>query len=371
MNMRAMEPPVVSLRLWLTAVKSLDEWVYSSVVMRRVLAVIMVVLLAVGAMSCASMGPVESGARVSLDAYAEFAVDDFLIVEGQRVSIDAGTVFKGDHARSRDEIALGDEVKVKGLRASDGTIRALEIEAKPNGDALFEDEVLSVTDEIEDLWVQNGMMFEPGDTDEDDVTVVGKLVTEGPEVDRVTRITRRLMPAYLDESSIRVYVVDTDEWNAAAMGNGAVWVYTGLLKAMSDDELAIVIGHELAHVTHEHSRRSAKSDIWRQLLGVGVAAAAEAIKDDTLRTAVQVAAIVATVASLSKYSRGHEDQADRVGLRYVHEAGFDVTAGPRVWALFQKKYGNDNRVLNFFLGSHSRPSDRIRNMEAELRLNYR
>ena len=104
---------------------------------------------------------------------------------------------------------------------------------------------------------------------------------------------------------------------------------------------------------------------------MGVSVAAEAIKSDALRTAVQVAAIVATMTSQSKYSRGHEDQADRIGLRYVHEAGFDVTAGPRVWARFQEKYGDDNRVLNFFLGSHSRSADRIRNLEAELKLNYR
>lgn len=340
--------------------------------MRRLLEqVVMVVVSAAGAVSCASMAPLESGQRVSLEAYAEFETGDFLIVEGQRISFGDDTVFKGSHAGSLEEIALGDEVKVKGVRLADGTVLALEIEAKPNGDALFEDEVLSVTNEIEDLWVQEGMMFEPGETDDDDITVVGELLTEGPEFDRVARITSRLAPPYLDESAIRVYVVDTDEWNAAAMGNGAVWIYTGLIDAMSDDELAIVIGHELAHVTHEHSRRSAKSDIWRQLLGLGVMAAAEAIKDDTLRTAVQVAALVATVASLSKYSRSHEDQADRVGLRYVHEAGFDVTAGPRVWTRFQEKYGNDNRLLNFFLGSHSRPADRIRNMEAELMLNYR
>jgi hypothetical protein len=339
--------------------------------MRELLRPLVLVLSAAGAFGCASTGPLESGQRVSLDAYAEFETDDFLIVEGQRVSIDDDTVFKGDHAASLEEIALGDEVKVKGVRAADGTIRALEIEAKPNGDALFEEEVLSVTDEIEDLWVEEGMMFEPGETDDDDVTVVGELLTEGPQFDRVTRITKRLMPPYLDESAIRVYVVDTDEWNAAAMGNGAVWVYAGLLEAMSDDELAVVIGHELAHVTHEHSRRAAKSDIWRELLGAGIAVVAEAIENDTLRTAVQVAALVGTVASLSKYSRGHEDQADRVGLRYLHEAGFDVTAGPRVWERFQEKYGDDNRVLNFFLGSHSRPADRIRNMEAELRLNYR
>ena len=331
---------------------------------------LVLVLGVAGALSCASVSSLEPGSRVSLDAYAEFHVDEFLVVEGQRVSIDAATIFKGSHARSLEEIELGDEVTVRGERAVDGSIRAFEIEAKPNGDALFEAEVLSVTDEMEGVWVERGMMFEPGETDED-ITVIGSLLTSGPQVDRVARITRRLMPPYLQESSIRVYVVDTDEWNAAAMGNGAVWIYTGLMEAMSDDELAVVIGHELAHVTHEHSRRSAKSEIWRQLLGLGVAAAAEAIEDDVLRTVVQVAAMAGTVASLSKYSRGHEDQADRVGLRYVHEAGFDVTAGPRVWARFQEKYGDDNRVLNFFLGSHSRPEDRIRNMEAELGLNYR
>jgi Zn-dependent protease with chaperone function len=86
--------------------------------------------------------------------------------------------------------------------------------------------------------------------------VLGELLTSGPEFDRVARITSHLMPSYLDASAIRVYVVDTEEWNAAAMGNGAVWIYAGLLEAMSDDELAVVIGHELAHVTHEHARSS-------------------------------------------------------------------------------------------------------------------
>ena len=111
--------------------------------------------------------------------------------------------------------------------------------------------------------------------------------------------------------------------------------------------------------------------MWSELLGAGVSLAAEAIKNDALKTTVQVAAVVATVTSLSKYSRGHEVQADRVGLRYVHEAGFDVTTGPKVWKKFQDKYGDENRVVNFFLGSHSRSADRIRNMEAELKLNYR
>lgn len=339
---------------------------------RRLLLVIGMAISAAGTLSCASMALLESDQRISFDAYAEFASGDLLIVDGQRIAFGDDTVFKGSHARSREEIVLGDEVKVKGVRLDDGSVRALEVEVKPNGDALFEAEVLTVTNDLEALWVKKGMMFEPGDTDDDDdIEVVGKLLTDGPAFERVLRITRRLLPPYLDESAIRVYLVDTEEWNAAAMSNGAVWIYTGLADAMSDDELAVVIGHELAHVTHEHSRRSAKADMWSELLGAGVSLAAEAIKNDALKTTVQVAAVVATVTSLSKYSRGHEDQADRVGLRYVHEAGFDVTTGPKVWKKFQDKYGDENRVVNFFLGSHSRSADRIRNMEAELKLNYR
>ena len=312
----------------------------------------------------------DAGKSVSLDAYAEWRHGDVLIIDGQRVHTSAATKFKGNHAKSLAEIELGDEVKLKGVRQADGSVLARELEAKPNGDALFEEDVLAVTDEIEDRWVEAGAMFEGSDDDED-IEVIGELVESGREVTRVRRITERLLPGYVSAEEVRVYVVDTKEWNAAAMGNGAIWVYTGLINAMSDDELAVVLGHELAHYTHEHSRRAAKSELWLQLLGMGVAAAAEAIKNDALQTTAQLAALASMTAGLSKYSRNHEDQADRVGLRYVHEAGYDVRQGPRLWARFRDKYGDGNRLVNFFLGGHSRPSERIRNTERELVLNYR
>jgi predicted Zn-dependent protease len=71
------------------------------------------------------------------------------------------------------------------------------------------------------------------------------------------------------------------------------------------------------------------------------------------------------------YNRNLEDQADRVGLRYAHEAGFDISKGPAFWQRWRDRDGDLDRVTNFFLGSHSRPSDRKRNIEQELRLNYR
>jgi len=110
--------------------------------------------------------------------------------------------------------------------------------------------------------------------------------------------------------------------------------------------------------------------MWGQIVALGALAAAEAIDNDTARVTTQVAALLSMTALMSGYSRDHEDQADRVGLRYTHEAGYDVSRGPVLWGKFREKYGQQDKVTNFFLGSHSRPSDRIRNIERELALNY-
>lgn len=309
-----------------------------------------------------------AGQSEKLSGYAEWIRDGLVIVDGQRVRASRATKFKGRHARSLEAIPLGYEVELKGVRLADGSVQATEIEAKPNGTALFENDVRQATDEIEAVWLREGVMFEP--KEDGGREVIGKTRSEGREADRVRRIMERLMPPYLDRGAVRVHVVETDEWNAAAMGNGAIWVYTGMVNDLSDDELAVVLGHELAHFTHEHSRRGAKQAMWGQIIALGALAAAEAIDNDTARATTQVAALLSMTALMSGYSRDHEDQADRVGLRYTHEAGYDVSRGPVLWGRFREKYGQHDKVTNFFFGSHSRPSDRIRNIERELALNY-
>jgi Zn-dependent protease with chaperone function len=179
----------------------------------------------------------------------------------------------------------------------------------------------------------------------------------------------RLVPPYLKPDDLRVRVVETDEWNASAMGNGAIWVYSGLLRAMSDDELAIILGHELAHFTHEHSRKGAKSSMIAQLLGLGAALGGEAI-GGIAGGATQIGGLLGMTAFQSGYSRDMEDQADQVGLRYAFEGGYAVSAGPELWERFREKYGESDSISNFFIGSHSRPSDRIRNIEREITINY-
>ena len=310
-----------------------------------------------------------SNSKVELQGYAEYRLGPVLVVEGQRVVADANTRIEGGKGRGFSGIPLGYEVKVKGSRRTDGSILATQVEAKPDGMAMFESDVLSATNEIERVWVKAGAMYSEGPRGRRQT--VGEIVEEGPDVQRVRRIMERLVPPYVETSDLRVRVVDTEEWNAAAMGNGAIWVYRGLLEEMSDDELAIILGHELAHYTHEHSRRGAKNAMWGQLAGLAGLVGAGSIDNRTGRQAATLGALLSVSAWQSGYSRDFEDQADRVGLRYAHEGGFDVSRGPDLWKKFRKKYGEDGAMTNFLFGSHSRPSDRIRNLERELNLNYR
>jgi hypothetical protein len=65
-----------------------------------------------------------------------------------------------------------------------------------------------------------------------------------------------------------------------------------------------------------------------------------------------------------------EDQADRVGLRYAYEAGYDITKGPRLWNRFAKKYGEGNKAANFFFSDHSLSAARATKLEKEIAYNY-
>lgn len=90
----------------------------------------------------------------------------------------------------------------------------------------------------------------------------GALVTSGPEYNRVSTVMRRLIPhvAQFRPDAARwpweLVLINTNELNAHVMPGGKVTVYTGLLRrmGMTDDELAVVIGHEMAHAFREHSR---------------------------------------------------------------------------------------------------------------------
>ena len=332
--------------------------------MRRAVRAALLAVVAFSASSLRAQDEAEGGRGEKVDGYAEWRAGACLIADAQRVCPAAQLKFKGEgEARSFESIPLGYEVKAKGKRQRDGSLLAREVEAKPNGSAMFEGEVRSATDQAEAQARQSGRF---GDAK----APVGKLIESGPQVERVRRIVDNLLPEYIPRESVRVYVIENKEWNAFAMGNYSIYVFTGLLDDMDDDEVAIVLGHELVHASHEHSRKQFKKDMWIQIAMLGALGAASTIDSDTQQALAGLAVIAAGSAWKNGYGRGMEDQADRVGLRYAYEAGYDITKGPRLWNRFAKKYGEGNKAANFFFSDHSLSAARATKLEKEIAYNY-
>ena len=320
--------------------------------------------------ACLSAAAAAAIADEKHEGYAEFRQGDALVVDGQRVRAGVRTRFKGSgEARSFAAVPLGYEVKLRGQRLADGTLLAAEVEAKPNGSAFMEADLVKAFDATEAQYRAQGRVFEEGENGKQ--ANLGRLEESGPRVERVRSIVRLVCPPYLRPEDFRVYVVETEEWNAMAAPNRSIYVFSGLLDAMDDDELAIVLGHELAHATHEHSRRAFKKQIWLMLGATVVAAASEEIENDAQRLGAQLGTMLVASALSSGYGRSQEDQADRVGLRNAYEGGYAVERGPGLWEKFAQKYGDQNKAVNFFFGDHSVAKDRARNLRREIDWNYR
>ena len=305
---------------------------------------------------------------------AEFRKGEILIVGGQRVRIVEKTKIKG--VRAGEPVPLGYEIKAKGAWRPDGSLEAKQLEAKPNVRDPKEEQLVTKCDEIEALYKQAGRALRM--TREGSVIPLGALHDDGPRHRRARRILDRMLPPYLKKEDVRLYVVDNADWNAFAMANFALYVHSGLLDDMDDDEVAIVLGHELAHATLEHTRRNMRKSRWASLAAgvatVGGIALSVATGDDALGSLGADA--VATVGGLGAsalsngFSRGFEDEADRVGLRYAYEGGFKADKAPALWRKFGEKYKDASGVKTFLFGSHSQSKDRAKNLEGEVARNY-
>jgi Zn-dependent protease with chaperone function len=306
---------------------------------------------------------------VSVDGYLEYKKASFIIVDGQRLGVNDKTKISAGKVKKVADIPLGYRIKAKGSRGKDGTVLLTQLEAIKNGSEFAESDILAGTDQAEQAWVQAKKVAEPGKDGKEQV--IGALIDSGPQVDRCRRIVDRLLPSYVDPKTVRVYVVDNPEWNAMAMANFSIYTFSGLMKDLDDDELAIVLGHEIAHATYEHSRRQAKAGMASGIAGQAAQLGSSLLKNDMLRAGAQQATALGVTTFGNAFSREYEDQADRVGLRYVYEAGYDFRKAPGLWNRFAEKYGDQDKVTNFFFGNHSISSERAKALQKEIDRNYK
>lgn len=160
-------------------------------------------------------------------------------------------------------------------------------------------------------------------------------------------------------------VFDSDEVNAFALPGGKVGVYTGLLKlASSDDELATVIGHEIAHVTSRHGAERMTQGLGATAVGtLGSLVLGGSEMEPGTRQAVMAAYGIGATLGMNYYSRSHELEADTIGLRFAASAGYDPRAAAQFWRKMQTASERSAKPPEF-MSTHPSDERRIANLEA-------
>ncbi|KAF7598886.1 MAG: peptidase M48 [Candidatus Dactylopiibacterium carminicum] len=172
---------------------------------------------------------------------------------------------------------------------------------------------------------------------------------------RVRRIADRIIPqvkTFRPEAASwkwEVNVIKSDELNAWCMPGGKIAFYSGLIEQLkaTDDELAQVMGHEIAHALREHAwERASKSATAG--LGISILGAGEAHID--------MASMVYNVTFELPNSREHETEADRIGIELAARAGYDPRAAVTLWQKMGKASGSSSSPK--WLSTHPASTER-------------
>ncbi|MDC5718906.1 M48 family metallopeptidase [Vibrio europaeus] len=166
--------------------------------------------------------------------------------------------------------------------------------------------------------------------------------------------------------SWEVVVFDSDQVNAFALPGGKIGVYTGLLRvAVTQDQLATVIGHEIAHVLADHSNeRLSQSQIANaglQLTNIALGSSEYAQYQGATMAALGLGV---QYGVLMPYGRTQESEADIVGLELMAKSGFDPNQSVDLWKNMAKASGGAQPPE--LLSTHPSHGTRIQELSAEI-----
>ena len=152
----------------------------------------------------------------------------------------------------------------------------------------------------------------------------------------------------------RFNVIDKAEVNARAEPGLRILVTSGLLRFVnSDDELAVVLAHELAHLTEGHVVKGIGTNIFAGLIGIAAGVAVDVV----IPGAGGVISRVTTAGIRAPFSRDFEREADYVGLQYVHRAGYKLEAGIQFWDRFATELTKS--LSRSFFNTHPTSPERL------------
>jgi len=194
-----------------------------------------------------------------------------------------------------------------------------------------------------------------------------------PKVTGYVERIGRLLLSHSDHSyfDFTFSVIDSKGINAFATPGGYIYVYRGLIEIAEDEgQLAGVLAHEIAHIKARHIAQMIESS---QKMGMATLAAiiASAFLGGGDLTAATIGFSSATATTLSlKYSREHEEEADRLGMLYLTETGYDGEGMLNFLKIMRQYEFYSNSVPSYFL-THPGTGDRIRYLDGLLQTKYK
>lgn len=182
---------------------------------------------------------------------------------------------------------------------------------------------------------------------------------------RVNELGQKLV-AVNDRKDIMFHfmVLDSPDLNAFALPGGYTYVYRGLVEKMTEDELAAVLAHEIAHTSAKHAVKHLQAALGYNTL-LAVALLGLGSRDPALAQNVgQLSNVVFDLVSKG-YSREDELEADKLSVRYLKRAGIDPFAMVRALEVLLKEEGPGGRVFEV-LSTHPRMDERIKKVKEEI-----
>ncbi len=193
----------------------------------------------------------------------------------------------------------------------------------------------------------------------------GKLNTEKATLERIRVIADRLIP------QVAVFRPDALQWqwevnletnpelNAYCAPGGKIMFFTGIISKLSltDDEIAAIMGHEMAHALREHGRER-MSQAMAQQLGIQLGAQVLGMQDKA-----QLAQMGANLLFTLPNSRGQESEADVAGLELMARAGFNPQGAVTLWQKMSQAGGGGGPA---FLSTHPSGPQRISELQAKI-----
>lgn len=179
-----------------------------------------------------------------------------------------------------------------------------------------------------------------------------KIIKTGPEIDRVKIVASKLCLAagFSSDSLDWLVLDDADQVNAMSLNNSAVVIYKALLpKINSENELAVVISHELGHILAQHVKQVEELQATNNGLNFvdSVSLLVSSLTPDSISKAY--------LNDEQGFNKQEEFEADRIGLILMAKAGFDPKAAIGFWARAESFFNKDGQ----FLDSHPSEGSRV------------